>query len=220
MPAPKIIVMSITLLVVLVTGCSSPDSSDSLSNTGGGGLPAGAATVKDPEGDVRDAGGQSLPPGALSVDLLTATLALSAERLVLSLEQASEVPARVDDVKTGLPGWLTYTLYIADDEEGLLYMARVQLLGAGWHIDVYDAATEQSVALEDGPAVTGGSLACAFPRSLLPDLDGPFKWALGAEWSVPSAAQACGFVAFGDLAPGDGSAGYPGYPDQWVIYSD
>jgi hypothetical protein len=43
---------------------------------------------------------------------------------------------------------------------------------------------------------------------------------VGAEWSVPSAAESCGFIAFGDLAPGDGAAGYDGYPSEWAVYAD
>lgn len=201
-------------------GCGSGGTGSADSFLSEAGLPADAAVSVDERGDVRDVDGDKPPEDVQAGDIIRAGLHLSDSELRLAVEQITPIPLGFteSDYAAGVGEWLVYTLFIADTQGTIIYMPQIGLDGPQWSAYVYDNATFETVELDGEPQIAGSIISYTFPRALLPDLETPFKWAVGTEWTRSSGHEISDRLTFGDRSTHDDTDGWSGYPYQWSDY--
>lgn len=218
----SIVMVGATLLLLAIgaAGCGSGGTGSADSFLSEAGLPADAAVITDPKDDVRDVDGNKPPEDAKTADIIRAAIHLSDTELMLAVEHAAPIPTQLEEIDygAGIGEWLSYTVFIADEQGTITYMPQVGLASSEWSAFAYSKETGDSTELEGAPQISGSVLTYAFPRESMPDLQAPFKWGVGMNWERTSGPEIADRESFGDQATQDGKDGWTGYPYEWAEY--
>jgi hypothetical protein len=149
------------------------DAADGDDASEGMGLPAGAASVSDPEGDLADPDGTPAPDPEAGADLVAVEVRSDGEALEITFELAGPVPATVDNLL-----WEAH-LFLAGERA---YTVSAQQFGTQRFTGVLDWESGQQEALPSDPAVDGSTLVLVVPAGLLPRVDGPFEWSASTQF--------------------------------------
>ena len=213
----------LVLLVVGLAACESEEigsTGSSLEEAEASVFPPEAVVITDAKGDVRDVDGNKPSEDSQALDILHAGLHLTDAQLSLIVEHSAPVPSALQEIDfaAGVGEWLSWTLFIADQQGVIVYMPQVGLGGSEWKAYAYDKASGESVELEGGPTLEGSVLTFAFPRESMPDLAAAFKWGVGVTWQLWTSHERSDQLSFGDQATQDDKQGWSGYPYEWAAY--
>lgn len=177
-----------------------PTPTEVLTPTPAYAAPLGIERLTDPMGDVTDTRCAPFPDAPQFVDLISASLEINANNLVLTIDSAGAIPQPLDPGEV-----MNWALEI--DPSGVadpsLYRMTETLSGSTWSTTNYDFDHDGRIVPAKVNA-QGNELSISVPLLEFPKIDGPFRWWVATFRNQYDAASSCG-----DRIPNGDPAWFP-----------